>query len=201
MVDSSKKAISSEISNLADILRYRAIHQPEKISYIFLKNGETEETRLTYKELDQKARSIAARLQSAGVATGERALLLYPPGLDYIAAFFGCLYAGVIAVPVYPPHPAKPERTMPRLRGIVKSALPYVSLTTTPIMDMIESSFSQDPDFGKMRWLSTDAITDDLASDWQKPELNSDTLAFLQYTSGSTGNPERSDGESWESYA
>ncbi|QTA91519.1 type I polyketide synthase [Desulfonema magnum] len=189
MVDSSTKVIPSEFSNLTDILRYRAVHQPEKISYIFLKNGETEEARLTYEELERKVRSIAALLQSSGVAAGERALLLYPPGLDYVAAFFGCLYAGVIAVPVYPPHPAKPERTMPRLRGIVKSARPYVSLTTTPILGMIESSFSQDPDFGKMRWLATDNITHDLASDWQEPKLSSDTLAFLQYTSGSTGNP------------
>jgi acyl-CoA synthetase (AMP-forming)/AMP-acid ligase II len=87
-----------EPSNLVELLCRRALESPHRRAYIFLANGETEEVNLTYGELHTRARAIGARLQSLEAA-GERALLLYPPGLDYIAAFFGCLYAGVIAVP------------------------------------------------------------------------------------------------------
>jgi len=90
-------------SSLVDLLCNRALHQPDQIAFTFLKDGETEEISLTYGELDRQARVIAAQLQSLGV-TSERALLLYPPGLEFIAAFFGCLYAEVVAVPAYPPR-------------------------------------------------------------------------------------------------
>src|SRR5258708_22121493 len=91
-------------ATLIEVLRYRALHQPEQRAFTFLENGEGESSHLTYGELDQRARSIGALLQGLKAA-GERVLLLYPPGLDYVAAFFGCLYAGAIAVPVYPPRP------------------------------------------------------------------------------------------------
>ena len=77
-----------DASTLVDILRWRAIHQPDHTAYVFLEDGEIEEARLTYAELDKKARAVAAHLlQSNG--KGERALLLYPAGLDYIVAFLG----------------------------------------------------------------------------------------------------------------
>src|SRR5918995_5182411 len=83
---------------LIDLLGWRAAHQPEREAYTFLGDGEAEERSVNYRELERQARSVASRLQSAGVAAGERVLLLYPPGLEYVTAFLGCLYAGVIAV-------------------------------------------------------------------------------------------------------
>jgi acyl-CoA synthetase (AMP-forming)/AMP-acid ligase II len=77
-------------STLVDVLRYRSLHQADQKVFTFLQDGETEEHHLTYKQLDRQARAIGASLQSLG-ARGERALLLYPPGLDFITAFFGCL--------------------------------------------------------------------------------------------------------------
>ena len=188
MLNSSIESILGENADLIDILQYRALHQPEKTAFIFLKERKDEEERLTYKALDRKARSIAFRLRSTGMAGG-RALLLYPPGLEYIAAFFGCLYAGVIAVPVYPPHPAKPERTMPRLRGITKSAQPFAALSTTSIQAMMELSFAEDKRVGSMGLIATDDIPDDGDPEWRKPEIGGESIAFLQYTSGSTGSP------------
>ena len=91
-------------ATLVDLLRERALRHPDRRAYTFLVDGESEEQHLTYGELDRQARAIAAQLQGLGM-TGERALLLYPPGLEYIAGFFGCLYAGTIAVPAYPPNP------------------------------------------------------------------------------------------------
>ncbi|MBC8121303.1 MAG: AMP-binding protein, partial [Gemmatimonadaceae bacterium] len=112
------------------MLRCRSLRQPDKIAYTFLKDGEVEDASLTYLALDCKARAIATRLQKLG-ARAERALLLYPPGLDFIAAFFGCLYAGVVAVPAYPPRPNKP---MPRIRAIVADSSATVALSTTQVL-------------------------------------------------------------------
>src|SRR5262245_4858117 len=97
---------TTETSTLVDLLRWRALHQSDRRAYTFLMDGETDEVPLTYGELDRQARAIGAMLQRVA-APGERALLLYPPGPEYIAAFFGCLYAGVVAVPAYPPNPAR----------------------------------------------------------------------------------------------
>src|SRR5579883_2991546 len=93
----------TKYSTLVELLCQRAKAQPEQTAFTFLVDGKTESSKLTYFELDQQARAIAAKLQSLNL-TGERALMLYPPGLEFIAAFFGCLYASVVAVPAYPPR-------------------------------------------------------------------------------------------------
>src|SRR5206468_9906793 len=109
--------------------------------------------------------------------------------LEYIAAFFGCLYAGAIAVPAYPPHPVRLERSLPRLRAIVCDARPLVALTTSAILDSVAALSTQDPDFRAMRWLSTDRDADDAEASWRAPAADGAALAFLQYTSGSTAAP------------
>jgi acyl-CoA synthetase (AMP-forming)/AMP-acid ligase II len=174
-----------EFSTLVDLLRYRALHQPCKIAFTFLQDGETEASSLTYQELDRQARAIAAQMQSLG-GRGERALLLYPPGLEFIEAFFGCLYAGVVAVPAYPP---RPNQCLSRLQAIVADAQATIALTTTTVLSNVERQFAQSGNLQDLRWLATDNIASALASDWQEPTVSSDNLAFLQYTSGSTGTP------------
>ncbi len=175
----------TKFSTLVDLLGYRAQNQSDQTAYTFLEDGETEAGRLTYRELDRQARAIAFRLQSLD-ATGSRALLLYPPGLEFIAAFFGCLYAGVVAVPAYPP---RRNQNMARLQAIVGSSQAAVALTTTSLLGNIEQRFAESPELADLRWLATDNIASDLAQAWQEPEVSSDTLAFIQYTSGSTGTP------------
>src|SRR5206468_7729245 len=115
--------LPAETSTLVELLRKRATRQSQFRAYTFLNNDE--ESNLSYAELDRKARSIAALLQQH-VKPGERALLLFPPGLDFIASFFGSLYSGVIAVPVYPPNPDQLDRTLPRLLAIIRDARPLV---------------------------------------------------------------------------
>jgi acyl-CoA synthetase (AMP-forming)/AMP-acid ligase II len=92
-----------ETLSFIDILRSRALNEPDRLALVFLQDGEIASDRLTYQSLDRQARAIAAQLQSFGLE-GERALLLYSPGLEFVSAFFGCLYAGVVAVPAYPPR-------------------------------------------------------------------------------------------------
>ena len=174
-----------ELATFVNLLCYRAQCQPDKQAYIFLQNGETELKCLTYKELDRQARAIATSLQSL-IAKGERALLLYPPGLEFITAFFGCLYAGVVAVPAYPP---RRNQNMSRLQALVIEAQAKVALTTESLLRNIESRFAHNPEFPDLHWLTTDNIADERGRFWLDPEVNSNTLALLQYTSGSTGTP------------
>ncbi len=178
----------SEPKTLVEVLRWRALHQPDQVVYTFLLDGETEEAHLTYADLDRKARAIGALLQGLGMY-GQRALLLYLPGLEFIAGFFGCLYAGVVAVPVYPPQPARLDRTLPRLRATVNDAQPTTMLTSSTLLSLTQSIREQAPDLQALHWLATDTIDSNLAEQWQQPLLDSTSLAFFQYTSGSTTVP------------
>jgi acyl-CoA synthetase (AMP-forming)/AMP-acid ligase II len=175
---------SLNCATLVDLLSYRSLSQPNQVAYTFLVDGDTEEVKLTYQELDQKARAIAVELQSLKAAPGERALLLYPSGLEFIVAFFGCLYAGVVAVPVYPP---RRNQRMTRLQAIVKDSEARFALTTASVLTNIQQGFAQEPELTALHCIATDNIVE--ASNWQKPTLDKSTLAFLQYTSGSTGTP------------
>ncbi|MGA9994262.1 MAG: fatty acyl-AMP ligase [Pyrinomonadaceae bacterium] len=175
-------------SELVELLRHRALKQADKTAYAMLTDGEEEEISLSYSELDQQARLIGAALQSMGAAGG-CALLLYPQGLDFIAAFFGCLYAGVIAIPAFPPSPSRRDRMLPRLLSIAGDARPVVALTTTSILSSVEHVIAEHSEFQSMNWLATDTLGGELAESWQYPDINGETLAFLQYTSGSTSTP------------
>jgi len=171
------------ITTLVDLLRMRALAQPDRNAYTFIKDDE-QELSWTYGELDRRARSIAASLQTLN-AQGERVLLLYPPGLEYIAGFFGCLYAGAIAVPTYPP---RLNHSLERLLTIVADSQATVILSIGPILTKLESICSQLPIMTGMRWLASDSVSD-IGHRWLPPVLHSEHTAFLQYTSGSTSTP------------
>ncbi len=175
-----------DCTNLVELLCERSLSQPNLVGYTFLVDGNKEEVKITYQELDQKARSIAVELQRLKVTPGERALLLYPSGLEFIVAFFGCLYAGIVAVPVYPP---RRNQRLKRLQVIFKDSEPRFALTTTSVLANFEKSFSEEPELACLHCIATDKIPDNKATNWQKPTLEANTLAFLQYTSGSTGTP------------
>ena len=169
---------------LTHLLCDRASTQPDQLAYTYLRDGEAEAGSLTYAVLDRRARAVAAELMGR-IDKGERAMLLFPTGLDFLVAFFGCLYAGVIAVPAPPPDPARVKRTMPRLEAILSDATVSVVLTTAEVATQIESHASG----WDVTWLITDAIDIERGDAWQRPALRADDLAYLQYTSGSTSMP------------
>ncbi|MEB3358054.1 MAG: beta-ketoacyl synthase N-terminal-like domain-containing protein [Synechococcales bacterium] len=140
---------------------------------------------LTNRELAERSQAVAANLQMLNVF-GERVLLLLPPSLDYIVAFFGCLCAGAIAVPAYPPHP---NRSVSRLRAITKDSQPTVVLTTHHFLKTLNSSKEHLLNSEDLAWLTLDEMSMDRASQWQQPSIGGHSLAFLQYTSGSTAAP------------
>jgi len=135
--------------NLVELLVRRALSQPESTAYIWLQDGEKESDILTYLELDSRARAIASHLQSL-CQPGERALLLYPPppGLEFIAAFCGCLYAGVVAVPADPP---KGHQKTSRLQAIASDAGAKVALTTSSQLSLIESRLGENPELARLK--------------------------------------------------
>lgn len=175
-------------STLVQLLRERAAESADRHAYTFLADGNKETARLTYRELDEKARAIAAELQTLK-AKGERALLLYPAGLEVIAAFCGCLYAGVIAIPAPPPEGGRLKRTLPRLQAIIKDASASIVLTTAGILNIVSEVDADFPELETMRWIDTEQIDLEKADGWQDPEVDKDVLAYLQYTSGSTSTP------------
>lgn len=162
-------------TTLVELLQHRAKTQGDRIGYIFLNDGETEEVRLSYAALDRQARATAAQIQDL---RGERVLLLYPPSLDYICALFGCFYAGVIAVPAYPP---RRNSNLSRLEAIIADSQASVILTTTQFAQNLQ-------EFTTLSAIATDELTPDF-SFTEDITTAPETLAFLQYTSGSTGNP------------
>ena len=174
--------------SLVDMLAERAQTQPDQRAYTFLVDGIIECDTLTYRQLDRQSREIAVMLQSA-LDQGDRALLMYSPGLDFVSAFFGCLCAGVIAVPVYPPQSSRPERSLPRLRTTYGESGAKAILCTEDGFCKFATLFQSDPELSTCPLLATDHYgLEDIAT-WKVPEVHSDTIAFLQYTSGSTAAP------------
>jgi len=178
-----KNIIKAE--TLVDILRGRAKEKPHQKVYKYLIDGETEETSLTYEQLEQKAKAIAAYLQSL-CSPQDRVLLLYPSSIDYITAFFGCLYAGVIAIPAYPP---RPNRSLNRIHNILQNADTKIALTSTDTLQSLERQLSKTPELQDLHWITTNTVNNNLAQNWQAPNISAESIAFLQYTSGSTAEP------------
>ena len=173
------------MTTLIDLLTERATRHGARPAFTYLEDGLSEAGAWTFADLDRRARAVAAELQAAG-ARGERAVLLYPAGLDFLAGLFGCLYAGVIAIPAPPPEASRAKRTWPRLRAIAKDARAAWVLTTGGIRELAgEAEFNDPP----ARWLVTDEIADARAADWKRPEVDPKQPAYLQYTSGSTATP------------
>ena len=183
----------SSFSNLVDLLRDRAEHKPDQLAYRFLADGETSQQTLTYLQLHQQAVQIASYLQSF-LSPGDRVLVVYPysAGLEFIAAFFGCLYAGAIAVTDNPP--VSPQAIV-KLQTRLESSQCRAILSTKALIEQLKIQFSVEKEEEtrrgtSLRWVATDdLLAQNLAIDWQKPPINGDTVAFLQYTSGSTGTP------------
>ncbi|MGS0895447.1 MupA/Atu3671 family FMN-dependent luciferase-like monooxygenase, partial [Burkholderia stagnalis] len=162
------------------IVEARGLEQPDKVVFTWLGDGAPRDT--TYGELLAAVRRIAADL-SGQVAPGERAVLVYPPGADYIAAFLGCLHAGIIAVPCYPP---RNRRGAERIAAILADCSPALAMTSLGAAESLRKLVACG------NWLETsiDGCSDAHAAPARTIHpACPDGIAFLQYTSGSTGTP------------
>jgi acyl-CoA synthetase (AMP-forming)/AMP-acid ligase II len=178
-----------------ELLRDRAQADPDARAYTFLDDGEREGAQMTWGELDRRASAVAAAV--ADVATlGSRALILCPPGLAFIPAFFGVLRARTIAVSAYPPRPGRAgidphDRTLARLRAIVSDSTPAVVLAPSALAQRAAAITALVPELSQIPWIDLDAINRGGASgaEFRDRSIDPDAVAFLQYTSGSTAEP------------
>jgi acyl-CoA synthetase (AMP-forming)/AMP-acid ligase II len=174
-------------STIVSLLRMRADQQPRRVGYTYLSAPGTAE--ITYAELDRRARAIGCMLSELGIR-GKLAMLMYPPGIDYIAAFFGCLYAGAIAVPACPPDPMWPDRSLSDLVAVVRDAKPSFVLTTAVTGAVLGSMSRSSPELSRLRIMATDELPAGRAEAWEPVAVPADSIALLQYTSGSMSAPQ-----------
>jgi acyl-CoA synthetase (AMP-forming)/AMP-acid ligase II len=170
-------------TTIVDVLRWRATKQPERLGFRFLGDSGSSETSLTYGDLERRARAIAAALHALE-ADGTRALLVYPPGLEFVCAWFGCAYAGATVVAVPALQPARAPRFLATASAIAEDAQPAVVLTTAAMRAALPPEWLQNTP-----WLITDADSCDPAPAETDTGVTGDDIAFLQYTSGSTTAP------------
>jgi acyl-CoA synthetase (AMP-forming)/AMP-acid ligase II/acyl carrier protein len=167
------------------VLKERCEARGSALLYRFLTDESADPQTLTFAQLDARAKAIAAALQSRN-AQGQPVLLLHPPGLEFIAALMGCLYAGAIAVAAQPPHSLRQERALARLTGIIQNARPALALTSASNTAAMQAALAT---HFPISVLATDTLDPSLASQWREPAIGPDTIAALQYTSGTTSDP------------
>ena len=177
----------SQYTNIVELLSERAARQPERTALTFLGDGENVTRTFTYGSLHQHVRAVGARLAERA-APGDRALLLFPNGPDYVVSFLACLYAGLIAVPAYPP-PSSSLQHWSRLVSIAKDGAPRLVLTESALLPAIDAAKAMVPELAGVQGLATDSVDVSLAERFQPARPRPDDVALLQYTSGSTAVP------------
>ena len=178
------KPYNPPTTTLIDCLQYWTEKRHGDLAYMFT-DGEAAESSFTFGQFGDRVRAIARRLAEEKLA-GERILLLYPPGIEYVAAYFGCLAAGAVAVPAYPP---RRNRNMLRIAAIAEDAQAKAALVTSDVQDRKGDALDEAPLLKQLLWIATDEIPSDSHSGWQPGKVDPKQLAMLQYTSGSTGTP------------
>ncbi|MCK6525788.1 AMP-binding protein, partial [Myxococcota bacterium] len=184
---SGSSAVLKASRTLVDLLSRRA-ESPGRGVAIFSPAGELHEETLSIEALERRSRAIGAALQERRLQ-GRAVLMLYPSGLDYLAGFFGALFGGVVAVPAYPPEPARLHRTLPRLQAIAKDAGVSAVICTAAVAEAARGFLHLAPELAALEWIATDAVPDEAALSWRAPALSGQSVAYLQYTSGSTASP------------
>ncbi|GAA3559612.1 fatty acyl-AMP ligase [Streptomyces osmaniensis] len=179
------------VRSLVDLLSQHAAHHPDRTAYRYLATGDHdgEIQEISYGRLAERSRAVAAWLQERGLA-GTRAMLLYPPGLDFICGYLGCLSAGVVAVPGVPPQGrAQNHRALTRMKRLIADADAKVILGGREVITALSGLAEHLPELADITCVATEDIPDEMAGSWRAPELDADSVAFLQYTSGSTSAP------------
>lgn len=173
-----------QMESLVEVVQVRASELGEQDLFVF-EGSDGARARLSFAALARRSAAIGGALQRM-LDPGDRVVLLYPPGLGYIEAFFGCLFAGAIAVPAYPPSPSKVDE---RLQALMEDAAPRVVLVPSSLLAAQSALQATYPALRQVEWVVSDLVTDGLAAAWRPPAVERGNIAFLQYTSGSTGTP------------
>jgi len=168
-----------------EVIKNRVLEKPEHVVFRFLNDGVNENESLTYRQLELRSKALGAKMQEYG-KKGDRVLLLFPPGLSYVASIFACFYSGFIAVPAYPP---RRNHKLTRLNTIIADSGAGISIISRKVYNDIERNFADDEKLKSIRWIIYEDVSDDDALKWADTGIFPGDIALLQYTSGSTGNP------------
>jgi acyl-CoA synthetase (AMP-forming)/AMP-acid ligase II len=177
-------AVVTTLPSLSAVLRHRAAVQPDDRAYVALSDRGQEDATITFAELDRRAAALAIRL-AKHAAPGSRALLLFPMGIECLVAFFGCLYAGIIGVPLMVP---RRQSARDSSASILADSDPRLALTTADLLSGTRGDLVSRFQQAGRQWLAVDAPADEVEVA-ELPEARRDGIAFLQYTSGSTSAP------------
>lgn len=173
---------------LVEMARALARERPERLAYLHLEEGDTEGGRLTFATHDAEARRVAAALLAVA-RPGDRALLVYEAGTDFLSAFFGCLYAGIIAVPVPAPEANRRQQGLPRLESVVTDCAPALTLVNGYTEKLLRDLGAAEGLLAASTWVNTATARAAEGAAAELPEVGPATIAYLQYTSGSTTAP------------
>jgi acyl-CoA synthetase (AMP-forming)/AMP-acid ligase II len=171
------------------ISHFRALARtvPNKTAVTFLARGEVEDARLTFAQMDRRARSLGAYFQQQR-AQGARAVMLFEAGVETIYAFLGCVYGSVIAVPMPAPVSGNVERYLARVRNVVVDGDIQYALTTSSIMESLQGALEKMEGLEAVEWILVDEELD-RSRQWVGPSVQESDIVYLQYTSGSTSVP------------
>lgn len=184
-IDPALEREARSAPSIVEVLRTRALRQPDHVALTFVDDNGGAPTDVSLGELDRDARRIAALLQTVEIR-GRRVIVALPPGKLYNSAFWGCLYAGAVAVPVYPPF--SPIMAA-RLSTIAADCGAAIALTDSLMNQTRKRLEHQAPELSRIRWIEVDRLAPGTEGLWVDPCVAPRDLAFLQYTSGSTGDP------------
>ncbi len=188
----------SNYSHFVEIARQRAVEHPERDCIIFLEDGENKavgdgtSAAMTYQQNDQAACQVAASLQKRGIKQGERVLVILPNSLEFVKIFYGCLYGGILAVPLS--EPAGPQNMAAYLETFLptlKVSKPSLIIVTSQLADFLRNQLPPELQkvFSGLEIATDQEILADTSAEYSAPEIKAEDTAYLQFTSGSTGTP------------
>jgi len=182
----------TDFNNIVELAQNRALEHPDRDCVIFLEDGENNAVKISYLENDHAARTVAVSLQRLGITKGERVLIILPNGLEFVKIFYGCLYAGILAVPL-----AEPAGTQ-NLEAYLETFLPTLSVSkpnlligNASLVDFLRNHLPTELEksFSKLKIASDEEILVETSIEYTIPEMKKTDTAYLQFTSGSTGTP------------
>jgi len=173
-----------------EVIQRRAVWCPNRRAITFFVKGDIDGPRevLTYADIERRSKAIGQLLMNCK-CQGRCAILLFRPGCDFITGFFGCMFGAVVGVPIYPPDASRLRQSLGRMVAIVESCQAPLILSTREMQTLCLPYLRNDPKLAALRWVFVEDATDAMAEEWVNPGITPDSIAFLQYTSGSTANP------------
>ena len=181
----AKQWLRDPPTNWVTLLQERAERHGDEAAYIFLESGEVPSERCTYGEFRDRVFALAVKLRQQ-CAPRDRVLILYPPCVDYMVGFFACLCANLVAVPLFPPRGTKHNL---RLEAIAQDCAPNAALYSSHRVAHKHEAIADQPALAALKFIDSDDVDIEDSKLWVPPSLDKSTIAFLQYTSGSTGAP------------